>query len=216
MIQQELLVYQNDEILSVESHIQKTFGDISAMFQETIGSDVWVDIYVINPTENRNFYTLVTMGMGAYEMTTPLGAEKFKRSELLMTLPPDWDFSESNENSFWPIRWLRAIARAPINENSWLSFGHTIESDHSFSYNTRLSAAILLFPMVSPDIEDYSCQLPNNECVQFYQVVPLYKEELKYCHTHDWEELLDLMCLDDDFSHIVNPTRPNYYETFMP
>ena len=216
MIQQELLVYQNDEILSVESHIQKTFGDISAMFQETTGSDVWVDIYVINPTENRNFYTLVTMGMGAYEMTTPLGAENFKRSELLMTLPPDWDFSESNENSFWPIRWLRAIARAPINENSWLSFGHTIESDHSFSYNTRLSAAILLFPMVSPDIEDYSCQLPNNECVQFYQVVPLYKEELKYFHTHDWEELLDLMCLDDDFSHIVNPTRPNYYETFMP
>ena len=45
--------------------------------------------------------------------------------------------------------------------------------------------------------------------INFYQLFPLYKEELEYKMEHDAETLLDLFS-DDDIVPIVNIDRVNY------
>lgn len=208
------ITYTNDEIAVVEAHIQHNFGKVTAMHTiENQEQSLVVDIYIINPSEEFNFYTLVSMGMGANKMNVPPGAENLARAELVITLPPDWSFDDNSSESFWPVHLLRKIANLPLENKGWLSFGHTVENNQPFAQNTELSSSILLFPMVS-EVENHSCVLPNGEMVNFYQIIPLYKEELKYEHDNDWESLLDLLSLDDKFTHVVTIDRPNYYTLF--
>ena len=50
------------------------------------------------------------------------------------------------------------------------------------------------------------CQLPGGEEVNFYQVIPLYREEMEYKLEHDADTLLEKMA-EVDF--VVDPARPN-------
>ena len=70
----------------------------------------------------------MTHGMGAHAMNVPedLAGQKLERAELFICLPPDWKVGEEGEAWYWPIRWLKILARLPINEDSWLGWGHTI------------------------------------------------------------------------------------------
>ena len=72
---------------------------------------------------------------------------------------------------------------------------------------TKLCAAILTGPQ---DTEDGSevCVLPGGEEVNFYQVIPLYRDELEYKMAHDADALLDKM---DGISFVVNPTAKCYH-----
>ena len=57
-----------------------------------------------------------------------------------------------------------------------------------------------------PDTEDGSevCTLPGGEEVNFYQVIPLYRDELEYKLAHDADALLDKM---NGISFVVEPDR---------
>ena len=105
--------------------------------------------------------------------------------------------------SYWPIRLLKALARLPIASDTWLGFGHTMDKEEDFAKDTKLCAAILTGPQ---DTEDGSevCILPGGEEVNFYQVIPLYRDELEYKLAHDADALLDKM---NGISFVVEPDR---------
>ncbi len=89
------------------------------MFHELVSPDIHVDICVVPPSEKRDYYTLVTMGMGAHRMNVPeeLAEYKLERAELVIALPPDWKLDEEslkNERWCWPIGLLKVLARLPI------------------------------------------------------------------------------------------------------
>ena len=48
--------------------------------------------------------------------------------------------------------------------------------------------------------------MPGGEEVNFYQVIPLYREELEYKLEHDADALIEQMA---DVSFVVHPDRPN-------
>ena len=50
---------------AIEGHIQQYFGDFEHVFHELASPDIHVDICVVQPSAERDYYTLVTMGMGA-------------------------------------------------------------------------------------------------------------------------------------------------------
>ena len=58
-------VYTEEEMEAVEGHIQQYFGKFENVFHELSSPDIHVDICVVPPSEERDYYTLVTMGMGA-------------------------------------------------------------------------------------------------------------------------------------------------------
>ena len=203
-------LYTEDEMSAIEQHIQNTFGDFENVFHELVSPDIHVDICVVPPSKERDYYTLVTMGMGAHRMNVPeeLAEYKLERAELAIALPPDWKLDEESlkdERWYWPIGLLKVLARLPISNDTWLGFGHTMDKQSPFAEDTKLCAAILTGPQGVKEGGEV-CTLPGGEEVNFYQVIPLYRNEMEYKMEHDADALLKKMA---GISFVVNPTRQN-------
>ena len=201
-------VYSEEEMEVIEGHIQQYFGNFETVFHELSSPDIHVDICVVPPSEEHDYYTLVTMGMGAHRMNVPeeLAEYKLERAELAIALPKDWKLKYEdmkNERWYWPIRLLKDLARLPIASDTWLGFGHTLDQQEDFAENTKLCAAILTDPQGTEDGSEV-CILPSGEEVNFYQVIPLYWDELEYKLAHDADALLDKM---NGISFVVEPDR---------
>ena len=201
-------VYTEEEMEAVEGHIQQYFGKFENVFHELVSPDIHVDICVVPPAGERDYYTLVTMGMGAHRMNVPeeLAEYTLERAELAIALPADWKLDQKSmqdERWYWPIRLLKVLARLPIASDTWLGFGHTMSNQENFAKGTELCAAILTGPQGTEDGSEV-CILPDGEEVNFYQVIPLYRDELEYKMEHDADALLDKMA---GISFAVDPTR---------
>ena len=187
-------LYEEEEKDALNAHLEKFFGHSDHVFHEIVSPDIHVDIYIIEPTAERNYYTLVTLGLGAHWMNVPyeLAEYKLERAELLIYLPADWDIQGDDEKYYWPLRWLKILARLPLEQDTWLGWGHTVPNGGPFAENTLLSGVLLINP---EDVEDGAavCQLPNGEEVNFYQVIPLYEEEMNFKIAKGAEALLGKM-----------------------
>ena len=208
-------VYSEDEMSAIEQHIQSTFGAFDQVLHELDSPDIHVDICVVPPSERRNYYTLVTMGMGAHRMNVPkeLAEYKLERAELAIALPPDWKLDKDSmqeQRWYWPVGLLKVLARLPISNDTWLGFGHTMEKQSPFAEDTELCAAILT-GLQDMDLDTCGevCILPGGEEVNFYQVLPLYREEMEYKLEHDADALLERL---EAVSFVVCPDRPSCLE----
>ncbi len=199
-------LYTRDEIDALEEHIASHFGRVEKILHEIASPDIHVDLCVIPPDGDRDYDTLVTLGMGAHRMNIPdpLSDYKLRRAELLIALPRGWRYDDKDERWYWPIRLLKTLARLPGETDSWLGWGHTVENGKPFADNTRLCAALLVAPQGIGDEGDV-CYLPDGSGVNFYQIIPLHQEELEYKIAHSTEELLDRM---EGVSFVVDPARP--------
>ena len=203
-------VYSEDEMSAIEQHIENTFGEFENVFHELVSPDIHVDICVVPPSDERDYYTLVTMGMGAHRMNVPeeLAEYKLERAELAIALPPDWKLDEESlkdERWYWPIGLLKVLARLPISNDTWLGFGHTMDKQSPFAEDTELCAALLVGPQDVVWNGGEVCTLPSGEEVNFYQVIPLYHNEMEYKMEHDADALLEKM------AGISVGARPNFH-----
>lgn len=202
-------LYDQNEMEAVEAHIETHFGKFDWVMHETVPEEyVHLDICVIPPREDHNYYTLVTMGMGAYTMNAPEKDEA--RAELLLNLPPDWNLGEDaweDEHWFWPVGILKSLARYPMLHDTWFGWGHTVYgSEDSYTDNTRLCGVMLLNPGVFGDPASV-CTLPGGEEVNFYQVIPLYREEIEFKREHEADRLLEKF--PNELLEVIDPVRPN-------
>ena len=203
-------MYSEDEIDIIEKHIEHYYGNFEFVFHEKVSPDIHVDICLIPPSKECNWYTLVTMGMGAHLMNVPnqLKEEQLERAELVICLPEYWKLDKEHlkdEKWYWPIRLLKELARFPGENNTWLGWGHTVSYDGPLSYTTELCASILINPPCG-NVGGNTCTLPDGEEVNFYQVIPLYRDELEYKLKNGTQKLLDKM---NDNILLVNPHRLN-------
>lgn len=187
-------MYEQEDWDAVEAHLAKYFGPCDNVFHEIMSPDIHVDIYIMAPTQERNYYVLSTFGMGAHRMNVPaeLADQKLERAEIIVTLPPDWKVTESGEEWYWPMRWLKILARLPISEDGWLGWGHTVANpdDAPFAENTKLCGLVLTQPQ-GFDEDAVCCPLPGGDEVNFYQMIPLTFEEMQFKLTHGAQPLLD-------------------------
>lgn len=183
--------YTDEETALLELFVENNFGDYNNVLRDVSTSDIICDILLVPPNEEHDFYTLVTCGMGAHKMTLPeeLQENVPDRIELVICLPKNWHIKSTNEKWFWPLRLMKQLAHLPIIENSWLGLGHTITNGCSYFENTQLSGSILA---ESPLLNDDFLELPNGEKVYFYQIIPLYEEEMNYKIDNGSEALFDL------------------------
>ena len=116
--------YSEDDLTRLEAFIAETFGAFDSVLHEMVSPDIHVDIAAVPPAGDRKYYTLVTMGMGAHRMNVPpeLREYRLERAEIAVCLPPDWRLDSPDERDYWPIRWLKVLARLPINATpGWAS-----------------------------------------------------------------------------------------------
>ena len=67
-------------------------------------------------------------------------------AEYVIYLPKDWNINSGEDTDYWPIKTLKDVARLPIWCNTWLSYGHTTQSDEegsAYAPNTRFNSVVL-------------------------------------------------------------------------
>ena len=198
-------VYSEEERRAVLSHVECYFGHVANVYAERVSPDIRLDIYVVEPTPERNFYTLVTCGAGAARMTPPEGASarQYGRMELVMCLPPEWRLDSEEERWYWPVRCLKTLGRLPGECGLWLGAGFTFGHEEPMAEGVPFSGAVLLDAQ-EEDERSCSCRLSGGDQVNFYEVVPLFPQELALKVRRGLDAMLDAM---RDVSRVVDPGR---------
>ncbi len=205
--------YSEKEMDKVSAYIEKQYGMYDLVAHEVVSPDIHCDIVVIPPTEEQPYYKLVTMGAGAYIMDVPKGLRSYvcDRAEYVIFLPQNWNLESDKEEDYWPIRMLKFIARLPIAAEDWLCEGHDvqlIEDGSTVAENAGFNSCVLM-PSIGKEgqvVEPLKLGQGGKK-VAFYQLFPLYPEELKFKLENGYDELVELF---EKEPLIVNIHRRNY------
>jgi len=161
-----------------------------------------LDVHLIAPRPERNVWTLFTTGMSDLPMATEPGFEPFRFAELMLVLPAEWrvDLLRATpppaaelERWYWPIRWLKTMARFPHDHQTWFGSGHTLPNGdpaQPFAGETKLCAWLLLPPVRVP-AEAQTISLADGRCVHVYVLHALYEDELRMKLDQGTRALLD-------------------------
>lgn len=113
----------------VEKRFEELFPNRESRVLHEIVSDlVHVDIHVMWPTQEQDFFVLYTTGMSDLSMTPDQSIpEKDRRdlelAELFLFLPGSWPLSKEGmppEEAYWPIQMMKFMARFPHEYRTWL------------------------------------------------------------------------------------------------
>lgn len=180
----EPAVGDEQNIQLITDHVEKHIGEINGVFHEVVSDLVHVDLHLIPPTAERPFQTLVTTGMSDRPMSPPDEVSDLAHAELMIALPPDWPLSHEafeDENHYWPVRWLKMLARFPHEYDTWLFEGHSVpngDPPEPFADNTKFCGWLLLSPLSVPD-EFRMLEVNKNKTIHFFSILPLYEGEME-------------------------------------
>lgn len=93
MIRSENFLPADQDILGqVQNHIDQYFGTYTQILSVDNSSDLPIQIVLVPPRLEHDYYTLVTLGLSLHRMKFPKERqkEKLERAELLINLPRDW------------------------------------------------------------------------------------------------------------------------------
>lgn len=196
-------VGHGENIEAISEHIEKHIGKIDLVFHEIVSDLVHIDVHWVKPTQKFPFHALVTSGMSDKPMTVPVGSESHKYAELCILLPDNWvidgtsfitmEEAFKNENNYWPVRWLKTIARFPHEYDTWVGHGHTIPNGQNadpFAENTEFGCIVLL-PSLSLGTNFFNLKVNEQKNIHFYCLYPLYKEEMDFKLKKGCNALLD-------------------------
>ncbi len=163
----------------VHNHLSTYIGDVTKVFSSGPGglfNAKDIDVGVIEPTEERPFYTLSTLGMSNITMAAPEG--EMKHIELIMCLPADWDFRK--ENQIWPVRMMKDLAWYVYSEKTYLGVDHTLpngEPPEPWSPDTEMCGVLVSLPILTP--AEFCSGLDfQSKQVSFLSLIPLYLQEM--------------------------------------
>ena len=207
--------YSEEEMDKVSDYIKQQYGEFDIVAHELVSPDIHCDIAIVPPTDDQPYYKLVTMGAGAFKMNVPedLKSDVYERAEYVVFLPADWNIKSDKEEDYWPIRMLKTVARLPVSMDDWLFYRHTVnltDDESPVAENTGFNSCVLFisFGKDNKPVEPLKLDLSDKE-VAFFQLVPLYPEELQFKLEHSFDELEDIM--DDDlYDPVVDIHRKNY------
>ena len=207
--------YSVEEMDKVSEYIKQQYGEFDIVAHELVSPDIHCDIAIVPPTDDQPYYKLVTMGAGAFKMNVPedLKSDVYERAEYVVFLPADWNIKSDKDEDYWPIRMLKSVARLPVSTDDWLFYRHTVnltDDESPVAVNTGFNSCVLFisFGKGNKPVEPLKLDLSDKE-VAFFQLVPLYPEELQFKLEHSFDELEDIM--DDDlYDPVVDIHRENY------
>lgn len=195
----------------IVEHVTRHLAAPAFVIHEIESEIVHVDVNVVPPGPERDFWFLFTTGMSARPMTIPPDTGCSRFAEVSILLPADWKLDQASWRNdsrwFWPIRELMDTARLPHRHRTWLGCGHTIASANVPAYDasTELGGLLVMHARSVPE-ELASIQRPNSQ-IDLLTLWPLYPDELGYRAEHGVGALVDL--LDEaGVSDIIDPQRP--------
>ncbi|PZP51131.1 MAG: hypothetical protein DI598_03920 [Pseudopedobacter saltans] len=205
-------VYMDEIIGHLEMHI----GNPATVFHEIISDYVHIDVHWIKPSAEYPFNILVTTGMSDLPMSMPAGmenVERYNHAELMVVLPADWPIGDEEfkeANNYWPVYFLKMIARFPHEYKTWIGYGHTIPNGQNAEpiANTGFGCILTLPPMLTFPEEFLTLETKDGTIINFLATIPLYEEEMNLKLEEGTDALLDRF---DEFeiSEVIDIDRPN-------
>ena len=207
----------------VEEHFSRLFPDRGHfIYHEMISDRVHVDVHILRPTEEQNFYVLYTTGMSDLPMTLPEGLEnreELKYAELFLFLPGSWNVGEESVSakdlpyeSYWPINMLKFLARFPHEYHTWLGFGHTMPNGPDYA---PMCGGVGFGGVVLDWLgKEYGrVENPEGHDVMLYYVIPAYKQEIEYKLKYGMEGLSKRFS-EGELPLVLDIHRPNLCADF--
>ena len=205
-------------VTAIGEHVVKYIGPVADVFHERVSDVVRIDLLVVGPDEGRPFTTLVTCGMSELPMRVPLEnpddlglIPELRFAELLLALPPDWPLTPEafqDEANYWPVRWLKRLARLPHQMDGWLGIGHTIpngDPPRPLGPNTPFAGWLIDEPVRLP--REVQKLRVADRAINFYAAVPLYPAEMEYKLKNGGAALAQLLDRAK-VSELIDVTRP--------
>jgi len=183
------------------THFDQIFPDRqTSVFHEIISDLIHIDVHIMRPTAEEDFYVIYTTGMSDMPMTVPEdmpSAQDYSRAELVMFLPGTWDVDnvlkmegEIPNKDFWAISGIKFFARFPHDFNTWLGSGHTIPNGPDYEpivQGSEMGGVVLLelgekeSPVVARD----------GTKITLLMVVPISQAETEYKLEYGMDALLE-------------------------
>jgi len=204
----------------ITAHVEKHIGKVGNVFHELLSDQVHIDILIVEPTAERPVYTLITSGMSDQPMTVPPGAEEFRLAELMICLPGNWPMQEVdfvNDDNYWPIRWLKQLARMPHQLSTWLGYGHTIpngDPPQPFAANTKMETMLITYPYTATE-EFARLEVAPGTKINFYSLIPLHPVESEFKLAQGIEVLEEILIDKAGINEVLMVDRPDLIATLM-
>ena len=198
--------YTENERIEIIKFIEENFGKVEEIYEVGYGN-FSLDVAQINPTKEKPYYTIITLGMGEHKMYNQNNENFSSFAELMISLPPDWSLDDKNYT--WAIDELMHLAYIPFTYFFAYEWGHLENNFDPFSFNTKLSALTILYPEMKK--ENSGLLKLENRNLQFYQIVPLYDEEYTFALKNGMKNLL-LLDVEKKISFVIDMNREKVLE----
>ena len=198
---------------AISDHIEKHIGPIGNVWHEIISDLVHIDVHQVAPTEDRPYWTLITSGMSDRPMQAPAGREEWRYAELMLCLPKEWKLEQTDFKdpaNYWPIRWLKVLARFPHEYKAWLCWGHTMPNGdpaQPLHSSVPFDGVMLLRPQTVSK-EFWRLKIREDKVIHFFSVIPLYPGEMSL-KLKEGAEQLEKRFEKRKVSEIVDARRPD-------
>ena len=197
----------------IGAHIKHHLGPYNLILHEIVSDIVHLDVHVVSPNPERPWYTLVTSGASDLPMNPPPECESLRHAEFFINLPPHWEIDSkkwNDESHYWPIRWLKIVARLAHEYKSWVWVGHTVpngDPPERFAKGTKMCCMLVSYP-VSVDEGFHTLRVRDDKVIHFWSVVPIYREEIKIKLDEGCDALFEKFD-EHAITDLIDPKRTN-------
>lgn len=195
---------------AIDRHIETHIGKIDSVFHEILSDLVHIDVHIVKPVPARPYYTFVTSGMSDLPMTAPVEYAEFRFAELMLCLPAQWPVDSQAEEHYWPIRWLKILARFPHEYKTWLGAHHSMpngDPPEPIAPGSKLCGIVLARP-TTVSVDFHQLRVNDEKTIHFYSVLPVHADEMDFKLKHGGEALLERLGRAK-VTEILDPQRPS-------
>lgn len=215
----------------ISRHIERTIGPCPGVFHEIVSVDAHIDLHVVAaqpqlaPSKQRplggDYVTIVTSGMSGRPMKLTPKAKKdgvSEYAELMLALPKDWpgllpdgkfdSAAMKNKANWWPIRWLKQMARLPHQYDTFFSHGVTVPNGdpaQTFMEGSELCCWMVVKPLLCPAAGRL---LINDDVrIDFFALFALTEREMNLKLNKGLGALTQALADGEVYTELLDPMR---------
>lgn len=195
----------------IRNHFETLFTHRRMTVYESLPeSRSFVDVTVLEPTEEEPFYFLYTSGMSRMSMASypGSGGEESSLAELYLMIPAKEEMRTVGGLRPWPVRLLAELGAFPHMYGMWFSYGFYLPLARDCEYTSTqgtFSGAL----MIQFDGELGTVPTADGHRVQLFMPFPVYAEEAELYGSVGPDELTERILRYNGGTFLIDLKRPN-------
>ena len=206
----KVITYSAEEFACIDRHIERYFGKVTQVIDDPSCLDPQIDLLVIGPTSKRDYFTVITRGLGAYSPPDKYPSRKNlnARTELVIRLDKRWFIeSDCHDADVWPLRMLLRIAHYAYSQNERFLPNMLFDNGQPLDPSTELRGFIIEELVTDFDAGARQCLLPNYEYVMFFHLTALFGNEIDLLANYELDAFFYQL---HQVSTVIGPKRKSF------